>query len=102
MTRISDLQTVFSSVGQSQASSQADAASAKSTAGAKTYDGAALNDGQRVSVSSTAGALAGVSADGDVRQDKVAQLQAAISSGSYQVSSSDVADKLIDSMTGGR
>ncbi|RSL14876.1 FlgM family anti-sigma-28 factor [Edaphobacter aggregans] len=34
----------------------------------------------------------------DVRMDKVAKLQQAITSGSYSVSSSDVAEKMIDSL----
>jgi negative regulator of flagellin synthesis FlgM len=103
MTGISDLQTVFGSVGSSQQTTQTGAAKGNAgEAAAKTYDGAAANDGQRVSVSSTAGALAQVSGESDVRQDKVAQLQAAISNGTYNVSSSDVADKLIASMQGGR
>jgi negative regulator of flagellin synthesis FlgM len=36
----------------------------------------------------------------DVRLNKVASLQAAITAGSYSVSSEDVAGKLIDSMLG--
>lgn len=34
----------------------------------------------------------------DVRSEKVASLQAAIAAGTYQVSSSDVADKLVESL----
>jgi len=34
----------------------------------------------------------------DVRSDKVAALQTAIASGSYQVSSADVASKIVDSL----
>ncbi len=48
---------------------------------------------------SAAGSLISKALDGsDVRMDKVQALQQAIASGSYQVSSSDVADKMMDSM----
>ncbi|GGA56154.1 hypothetical protein GCM10011507_04310 [Edaphobacter acidisoli] len=48
---------------------------------------------------STAGSLISKALGGsDVRMGKVQALQQAIASGSYQVSSSDVADKLVDSM----
>ena len=48
---------------------------------------------------SAAGSLISKGLDGsDVRMDKVQALQQAIVSGSYHVSSSDVANKLIDSM----
>jgi negative regulator of flagellin synthesis FlgM len=42
--------------------------------------------------------LAAASTGEDVRTDKVAALKAAIDAGSYQVSASDVADKLIHTM----
>lgn len=48
---------------------------------------------------SAAGSLISKALDGsDVRMVKVQALQQAIASGSYQVSSSDVANKLVDSM----
>lgn len=48
---------------------------------------------------STAGGLISKALEGsDVRSDKVAALQQAIASGSYNVSSSDVADKLIQTL----
>lgn len=48
---------------------------------------------------SAAGSLISKGLDGsDVRMDKVQALQQAITSGSYHVSSSEVATKLIDSM----
>jgi negative regulator of flagellin synthesis FlgM len=38
--------------------------------------------------------------DSDVRMDKVATIQAALATGSYDVSASDVASKVVDSMLG--
>lgn len=76
-------------------------ASQRSRAASQTNT-SALDSDQTVKVSTTAGALAQITGQSDVRTEKVAQLQAAIASGTYNVSSSDVADKLIDSMLGGR
>jgi negative regulator of flagellin synthesis FlgM len=49
-------------------------------------------------VSSTGGLVAAALATPDVRLDKVAQLQTAIGNGSYSVSSSDVASKIVESL----
>lgn len=103
MSRINDLQTVFSSLSNTQSTDKATAASARSTAQAAStqtlWDGVA---GGQVQLSSAAGALAQSGNDSDVRMDKVAQVKAAIDSGSYSVSSSDVADKLMQSMLDGQ
>ena len=59
-----------------------------------------VNDGLRqadqVSFSAASSAVSG----DDVRTDKVQQLQAAIASGTYNVSAGDVADKVMDSLLG--
>jgi negative regulator of flagellin synthesis FlgM len=48
---------------------------------------------------SAAGGMASQATDtSDVRMDKVAALQQAIASGSYSVSASDVADKMVESL----
>jgi negative regulator of flagellin synthesis FlgM len=49
-------------------------------------------------LSSMGGLVAQALGDSDVRMDKVTALQQAIASGSYSVSSSDVADKVIHSL----
>jgi len=49
-------------------------------------------------ISSTSGLLSQALSGSDVRLEKVLPLQAAISAGTYNVSSSDVADKLISSL----
>jgi negative regulator of flagellin synthesis FlgM len=50
------------------------------------------------SVSSTGGLVAAALSTPDVRLDKVAALQTAIANGSYNVSSADVASKVVDSL----
>jgi negative regulator of flagellin synthesis FlgM len=52
-------------------------------------------DNARLSAASTQIAPA---ADGDVRMDKVAALQSQIAAGTYNVSASDVADKMIGAL----
>ena len=47
---------------------------------------------------SHAGSSIAPAADGDVRTDKVASLQLQIAAGTYSVSSSDVADKVIGAL----
>ena len=47
---------------------------------------------------SNSGSSIAPSADGDVRTDKIAALQSQIAAGTYNVSSSDVADKLIGAL----
>lgn len=59
-----------------------------------------LESGDRTVVSTMAGALSQALGTSDVRMDKVAQLQATIANGTYSVSSSDIADKLLQSMLG--
>jgi negative regulator of flagellin synthesis FlgM len=52
----------------------------------------------QTNLSSTAGIVAQVLESSDVRSAKVASLQQAIAAGTYSVSSSDVADKIIRSL----
>jgi flagellar biosynthesis anti-sigma factor FlgM len=54
----------------------------------------------QTNLSSTAGLVAQALESSDVRSTKVASLQQAIGAGSYNVSSSDVADKIIQSLLG--
>ena len=53
-------------------------------------------------VSAAGGLVVQASAGSDVRTAKVAALQAAIAGGTYNVSASAVADKLIDSLLGAK
>lgn len=52
----------------------------------------------QATLSPTGGLVAQALAGSDVRMDKVTQLQKAIAGGSYNVSSADVAGKMIDSL----
>lgn len=52
----------------------------------------------QASLSFTGGAMSQALGVSDVRSAKVAALQQAIAAGSYKVSSSDVAEKMIDSL----
>jgi negative regulator of flagellin synthesis FlgM len=52
----------------------------------------------KASLSSTAGVVAQALAGSDVRAEKVAALQQSIAAGTYSVSSSDVADKLMSAL----
>jgi flagellar biosynthesis anti-sigma factor FlgM len=104
MTGITDLSAVFGSnarvpdtdgdvlsLGETSGNSGANAISES--------DQSLLNSDQTI-VSSTGGAMLQAMSASDVRTDKVASLQAAIANGSYNVSSQDVAQKLVDSMLG--
>jgi negative regulator of flagellin synthesis FlgM len=52
---------------------------------------------------SSAGSQVALTAtDSDVRPDKVASIQAALASGTYNVPASAVASKMVDSMLGGK
>lgn len=69
----------------------------------ETESGATISTGTQTDHAnlSSAGALIAKALEGsDTRSSKVAALQQAIASGSYQVPSSDVADKMIQSLLG--
>jgi negative regulator of flagellin synthesis FlgM len=53
----------------------------------------------QTTLSATAGLVAQALEGSDTRSEKVASLQQAIAAGSYSVSSSDVADKIIQSLS---
>jgi negative regulator of flagellin synthesis FlgM len=61
---------------------------------------AKVQHGDLADLSSTGGLVAQALGDSDVRTEKVAALQQAIAAGEYSVSSSDVADKIIQSLLG--
>ena len=103
MASISDLNAVFGSSTR-VSDSDGDALSVGSTVKGSSQSNLAevgnqslLNSDQTI-VSSTGGAMLQAMGTSDVRADKVASLQAAIANGAYNVSSADVAGKLIGSM----
>ncbi len=56
------------------------------------------NHGDQTNLSSAGGIIAHALSGSDTRSEKIAALQQAIASGSYKVSSSDVAGKMIQSL----
>ena len=56
----------------------------------------------RATVSSAGSEVSQTATDAGVRLDKVADVQAALASGSYNVSAGAVASKVVDSMLGGK
>jgi negative regulator of flagellin synthesis FlgM len=72
-------------------------AQTKSTTAATT---SALNS-DRATVSSAGSEVSSALADSDVRTDKVAEVQAALAAGTYNVPASAVASKMVDSMLDG-
>jgi flagellar biosynthesis anti-sigma factor FlgM len=75
------------------------------TAAGKTADtkaSSATVSSDSVSLSSASAAVSALQGDSDVRFDKVAALQKSIGDGSYSVSSSDLADSLVDSLLGNK
>jgi negative regulator of flagellin synthesis FlgM len=103
MNGISDLSTVFG-----PSTRTADVADEGLSVDANTGTGAtstgtttSLLNADKTVVSTAGDAMFAAMNTSDVRADKVATLQAAIASGTYNVSSQDVAQKLISSMLGG-
>jgi negative regulator of flagellin synthesis FlgM len=76
-----------------------DSAGVNKAAKAGTTDLTAAGSSADSAKLSAAGGMASQATDtSDVRMDKVAALQQAIASGSYRVSASDVADKMVESL----
>jgi len=88
--QVNDSASVNGTAAATKATSQTAAAFISSTS--KGVDSANL---------SASGALASQATDtSDVRLTKVAELKAAINSGTYSVSASDLADKMVENMLG--
>ena len=67
--------------------------------GGQTAEGSSLSN-DSATVSGAASEVALTAAEGGVRADKVAAVQAALEAGTYEVPASAVASKVIDSMLG--
>lgn len=96
---IGSLQQIVSSLATGDVKgSQQTAATEKST-GANTISASTSSvSADKANLSATSSALAQALSSDDVRTEKVAALQQAIAAGTYNISSSDVADKLIQSL----
>jgi negative regulator of flagellin synthesis FlgM len=68
---------------------------------AATPQGGALTS-DSATLSSAGSQVAQTASDSDVRPEKVASIQAALASGTYNVPASAVASKMVDSMLGAR
>jgi negative regulator of flagellin synthesis FlgM len=95
---VNTLQQMFSQVSASNVAQTQQTDAAKGGAKTSTESAVATSAPTDTTSLSTLGGLAASSTDSDVRMDKVSALQSAINSGSYNVSSSDVADAVINSL----
>jgi negative regulator of flagellin synthesis FlgM len=94
------LQQVLSSItpATTQATQAAESASTQNQNTASVAKEGHIEHADQTNLSSASGMIAQALTGSDVRTDKVAALQQAIASGSYNVASSDVADKMIQSL----
>ena len=92
---IGNLQQVLSSTASTSTKPVADVATGETNDGVSTQVSAQAD---QANLSSAGGIMAQALEGSDARSVKVAALQQAIASGSYNVPSSDVAEKLIDSL----
>jgi len=79
----------------------AEAASTQQARGTASAASSGIGSDQ-ATVSSAGSEISQMAGDSDVRMDKVAEIQAALSSGSYNVPASAVASKVVDAMLGGQ
>lgn len=102
MDGINSLQKMLGALQMNESKSVGGTATAKAGSSAGVASAATASAGSVDHASlSAAGGLAAQSTDmSDVRTTKVAELRQAISSGTYNVSSSAVADKMVEGMLG--
>jgi flagellar biosynthesis anti-sigma factor FlgM len=97
---INSLQQAINSTTPSEARPAAQVSGSDSVSKASAGSIANVEHVDQTNLSSTGGLVAQALATSDTRSAKVASLQQAISAGNYSVSSSDVADKIIQSLLG--
>lgn len=95
---IGALQQVLSSIKPATAQPAPQATESTAAADQHHASGPSTARADEANLSSTSGMIAHALAGSDVRPEKVAALKQAIDSGSYNVSSSDVAGKMIQSL----
>jgi negative regulator of flagellin synthesis FlgM len=97
---INSLQQTINSITPSEAKPAAQVSALDSASKVSAGSIANVEHVDQTNLSSTGGLVAQALETSDTRSAKVASLQQAISAGSYSVSSSDVADKIIQSLLG--
>jgi|GEM_PF-1976027 len=96
---INNLQQLFTQLNTPSTTQTGQVSGGAVTSGSKATTDALLSTTSDQTSFSTLGGLAAQASQGDdVRLDKVAALQSAINSGTYNVSSSNVADSIINSL----
>jgi negative regulator of flagellin synthesis FlgM len=97
---INSLQRAINSITPSEAKPAAQVGASDSVSKANAGSIANVEHVDQANLSSTGGLFAQALENSDTQSAKVASLQQAIAAGSYSVSSSDVADKIIQSLLG--
>ena len=97
---INSLQQPINSIAPSEAKPTPEVGASGSVSKAGSGSIAAVEHVDQTTLSATGGLVAQALESSDTRSAKVASLQQAIATGSYSVSSSDVADKIIQSLLG--
>jgi negative regulator of flagellin synthesis FlgM len=95
---IGNLQQVLSSMTPATTQPASQAAELAKAPKPHQVASAPAEQADQTNLSSTSGMIAHALEGSDVRMEKVTSLQQSIASGSYSVSSSDVAGKMIDSL----
>ena len=95
---IGNVQQVLSSLTPAATTPASQAGEAAKAAKPHLTASVSAQQADQTNLSSTSGVIAHALEGSDVRMEKVASLQQAIASGSYSVSSSDVAGKMVDSL----
>lgn len=95
---INGLQQTVNSITPSEAKPAPEVGASDSVSKAGAGLIASVENVDQTNLSSTSGLVAQALEGSDTRSAKVASLQQAIAAGSYSVSSSDVADKMIQSL----
>jgi negative regulator of flagellin synthesis FlgM len=97
---INSLQQTIPSITSSDTKPTTQVSASDSVSRASEGSAANVEQVDQASLSSTGGIVAQALEGSDARSAKVASLQQAIAAGNYSVSSSDVADKIIQSLLG--
>jgi len=96
---IGNTQPAISSISTSVATPTKQATAPSGETNESTVSNSNVQHVDQTTLSATAGLVAQALGGSDTRFEKVASLQQAIAAGSYSVSSSDVADKIVQSLS---